>query len=245
VIRTLIVDDEPLARARISDLLLHWDRIEVVGECEDGADAVSMILEQRPDLLFLDVQMPELDGFDVLAAVAGEHLPAVIFVTAYDEFAIRAFEVHALDYLLKPVHADRFGVAVERALASMQQTDSTVSGLVASIAADRPDRLIARSGSRWMRLSLEDVEWAKAAGNYLRLGTARGECLVRGTIKWFLHRADGDRFLQVHRSIVVRVDGVAALEAHGNGCYGILMQSGFTCRSSRTHGASVRRLKNR
>ena len=243
MITALIVDDEPLARARISDLLLPWDRIEVVGECENGADAVNTILELRPDLLFLDVQMPGLDGFDVLEAVVGEHVPSVIFVTAFDAFAIRAFDVHALDYLLKPIHAERFGVSVERALASMCQADAAVSGLVASITEDRPDRLIARSGSRWMRLSLEDIEWAKAAGNYLRLGTARGECLVRGTMNWFLQRADTNRFLRVHRSIAVRVDGVVSLEAQGNGCYEILMQSGFRCHSSRTYGASVRRLK--
>lgn len=243
MIRTLIVDDEPLARARVADLLAGRDEIRVVGECSDGVSAVAGILEHRPELVFLDVQMPELDGFDVLAALSDEYLPAVIFVTAYDEFALRAFDVHAIDYLLKPLDTERFDLAVNRAVNAIGERRSAVGPLLESLARERPERLVARMGSRWLRLSTEEIDWAKAAGNYLRLGTDRGECLLRVTMKDFLRRITGTEFLQVHRSVALRVDRIDSLESSGNGSYEIRMRDGFCCQSSRSYGEVLRQIK--
>jgi two-component system LytT family response regulator len=240
MIRTLVVDDEPLARERIASLLRAHDEIEVVGECEDGASAVAAILDLRPQLVLLDVQMPEYDGFDVLQAIVGEHQPAVIFVTAYDEYALRAFDVHALDYVLKPIDPERFERALQRALQTL--TRSSITGLMESVVNDRPERLVARSGRRIVLLRPEEIEWIEAAGNYLRLATDQGDCLLRGTLKHLAARLDSERFIQVHRSLIVARDRVMALEPYGNGQFELRLRSGHVCHSSRSFRENVCRL---
>lgn len=244
-IRTLIVDDEPLARARIADLLGESAGFEVIGECGDGSSAVSAILRLRPDLVFLDVQMPELDGFDVLQALADEPLPAVVFVTAYDKYALRAFDVHAVDYLLKPIDPARFALAVKRATEATALRARSIDGLVEALSRDRPERFVARSGSRFVLLSPNEIEWIEAAGNYLRLGTERGACLLRSTMKSMLTRLDPQRFLQVHRSLVINTERISSLEPLGNGQYEVRLQSGRVCSSSRSHSGDLRKLKRK
>ena len=217
-IRVLIVDDEVWARKRIALLLKAEADVEVVGECADGADAVAKILELSPDLVFLDVQMPDIDGFDVLEAVGPEHMPVVIFATAYDQYAVQAFDVHALDYLLKPFDEERFQRTLERARQHLERTRETperaLRALLASLQERRKyiQRLVVKSGGRIFFLKVGDVDWFEASGNYVTLHVGRSSHLVRGTMTTLEGRLDPDRFLRVRRSAIVNVDRVKELQ---------------------------------
>lgn len=199
-IRALIVDDEPLARERIRTLLRKEPDIEVAGECGDGGRAVTAIEKERPDLVFLDVQMPEAGGFEVLEAVGAERMPAVIFVTAYDKYALRAFEVHALDYLLKPFDRQRFREALERARAHIRraQAGELHQRLLALLGDVRPaqarrERLVVREGGRIFFLRVEEIDWVEAAGNYVRLHAGKRSHLLRETLAGLEEQVAGKR----------------------------------------------------
>src|SRR5829696_1174913 len=185
-IRTLIVDDMPLARRRLRECLANDPDLEVVGECADGREAVAAIAAQSPDLVFLDVQMPQVGGFDVIEAVGAEAMPAVIFVTAYDEFAIRAFEVNALDYLLKPFEEARLATAVGRARRQIARRgagdlDSRLRRLIEQVRdwPKYPRRLTIRIGRHAYLLLVEDIDWVGAAGNYAEIHVGRETHLMR------------------------------------------------------------------
>src|ERR1043166_4738035 len=189
-IRTLVVDDEPLARERVRQLLEREPDVELIGECSDGAAAVQMIRQESPDLVFLDVQMPELDGFGVVEQVA-EQMPAVIFVTAHDQFALKAFEVHALDYLLKPFDKERFKTALRRAVDQVRhrQTGDLSQRLSALLADVRPepkakhlDRLAIKTSGRVVFVKVDDIDWVEAADNYVSLHVGHEEHLHRDTM---------------------------------------------------------------
>jgi two-component system, LytTR family, response regulator len=233
-IRTLIVDDEPLARTRIRSLLQDEADIEVVGECGDGKQAVVALRDLQPDLVFLDVQMPALDGFEVLEAVRGDRLPAVIFVTAYDRYAIRAFEHHALDYLLKPFDRDRFQKALARLRADLQRKQqASASQRLAAMLQDvqsssrKPvQRLVIKSGGRIFFLRVEEIDWIEAAGNYVRLHVGKETHLLRETMNSLEGRLDGQQFVRIHRSTIVAMDRIKELQPWFHGDFKVILKDG-------------------
>lgn len=241
-IRALIVDDEPLARQRLRTLLEGTDDVEVVGECSDGAEALMAVRDTVPDLVFLDVEMPVLDGFGVLEALGKEQRPAVIFVTAYDRYAIRAFEVHALDYLLKPFDRERFQRALERARAKltvprMGDSDPQMPVLTEDPRGNRKplDRLVIKSGGRVFFLRTEEVDWIEAAGNYVRLHVGPETHLLRETMNSLEGRLDADRFIRVHRSTIVNLERIKELQPWFHGDYVVILQDGTQLPLSRSH----------
>lgn len=239
--RALIVDDEPLARERIRTLLRKEPDIEVAAECGDGSRAVTAIEKHRPDLVFLDVQMPAADGFDVVEAIGAEQMPAVIFVTAYDKYALRAFDVHALDYLLKPFDRARFRESLERARAQIRRArDGEVSerllALLGSIRAKQQhrERLVVREGGRIFFLRAEEIDWIEAAGNYLRLRAGRHSHLIRETMAGIEAQLDPAKFARIHRSTIVNLDRVRELLPGPHGDSTLLLRDGTRLTLSRT-----------
>ena len=239
MIRTLIVDDEPLARDGIRLHLDEHEDIEVIGECGTGEDAVRCIETENPDLVFLDVQMPGLDGFGVLDAISEGRMPAVVFVTAYDQFALRAFEAHALDYLLKPFEVERFNKTLARVRTQLRGhtavVDDRLRSLVASFAnKDRfLERMVARTNGKILILRVDDVDWIEAAANYVRVHIGPKQYLVRETMTNLESRLDPDTFLRIHRSIIVRKDRIKELEPLFQGDYSIVLVDGTRLTSSR------------
>ena len=240
-IRTLIVDDEPLARERMRTLLGTEADVEVVGEARDGLEAVETILGQSPDLVFLDVQMPKLDGFEVIQTVGAERMPAVVFVTAYDQHALRAFEVQALDYLLKPFDHDRFQGALKRV---RRQIDSQETGdlgrrllaLVRDLKTERPsrtDRLVIKSGGRLFFLRAEEIDWIEAAGNYVRLHVGTTSHLLRETMNAIEGRLDPEKFFRIHRSRIVNMERIQEMQPWLNGEYAVVLRTGTRVTLSR------------
>jgi two-component system LytT family response regulator len=244
--RVMIVDDEPLARERIRTLAATHPDITLIGECEDGAAAVDAIERLRPDLVFLDVQMPELDGFEVLDAL--EVRPAIIFITAYDEHAVRAFEVNAIDYLLKPVEPARFDAAVARARARMAEPTPAREAALEQVLAElrrvrqRSARLVIRDGSKVGFVPVDTVDWIDVSGNYARLHTPAGVYLMRETLKQLEQRLDPERFVRVHRSTIVNLERITSVEPYFHGEYTLTLRDGTRLTSSRTHSQRLRDL---
>ena len=253
-VRTLIVDDEPLARERIRALLAREPDIEILGEASDGVSAVRKLVEQDFDLLFLDIQMPEMDGFDVLAALdelsreGRASIPALVFVTAHDRYALRAFDVHALDYLLKPFDRERFEKTLARARAQIASEranalNQKLSALVSDTAARRKysERFMVKSRGRIVFVRADEVDWFEAAGNYVALHAGAKLHLVRGTMSALESRLDPVRFQRVHRSTIVRLDRVRELRAKATGDHELVLRDGTALPLGRTHYRFVRR----
>ncbi|MBK8231402.1 MAG: response regulator [Candidatus Eisenbacteria bacterium] len=238
-LRALLVDDEPLARAGLRTMLAAFPEIEVIGEAEDGIAAVARLQADRPELLFLDVQMPGLDGFEVLAALGDERPTAVIFVTAYDLHALQAFEAHAIDYLLKPVDPVRLGVAIERARRMIQGSDdgARVSALLRQVQQQRPfpERLLVRSPGALRVVPVADILWIEADGDYARLHLAKEEHLLRETMSGLAAKLDPATFVRLHRSYFARIDQILELRAEGNGDGEVILRGGRRLPVSRTH----------
>lgn len=239
-IRTMVIDDEPVARERIVGLLQQEQDIELVGECADGQQAVNAIQQQHPDLVFLDVQMPACDGFGVIQQVGAEHMPAVVFVTAYDEYALRAFEVHAIDYLLKPFGRDRFQQTLQHAREHLDRRRAGDLGrrLLALVQDLKPepqklDRLVVKSGGRVFFLRTDDIDWIEAAGNYVRLHLGEDSHLFRETMNNMEGRLDTRRFVRIHRSRIVNTDRIKELQPWFNGEYVVVLQNGSRLTLSR------------
>jgi two-component system, LytTR family, response regulator len=248
-IRTLIVDDEPLARRGIRAQLDEEADIEIVSECRNGLEAVAAIEEQSPDLVFLDVQMPELDGFGVLEAVGVDRMPVVIFVTAYDQYALRAFEVHALDYLLKPVDAERFASALQRARKqiehhNVQDLNQRLQSFLDDVQAKQKftERLVIKSGGRIFFLNVQEIDWIEAADNYVRLHVGRDSHLLRETMNHLEKRLDPDRFLRVHRSRIINIRQIKELQPLFRGEYDIMLQDGTRLESGRGYRDKLQKL---
>jgi two-component system LytT family response regulator len=222
--RVLIVDDEPLACERLRTLLSGEPDIEIAGECHDGASALAAIRRLAPDLVFLDVQMPEMDGFAVLRAL--DRMPAVIFVTAFDQFAIQAFEVHALDYLLKPFDRERFQKALARARRG--DLDARLRGLIEELRGRKQytDRLVVRSGGRVLFLRVEELDYIESAGNYVRLHSGSEQYLYRETMARLESSLDPAKFARIHRSTIVNVDRVKELHPMFRGDYAVVLRDG-------------------
>jgi two-component system, LytTR family, response regulator len=239
-VRAVIVDDEPLARRGVRLRLQKFKDVEVVGECGDGASAVEKILELSPDVVFLDVQMPGMDGFEVLRALPRESLPNVIFLTAYEQHALRAFEVHALDYLLKPVDDERFAAALQRARQvgdsdSKVQMAERILQMLQRDSPRHPSRFPVRIGSRIQVVLTDDIEWIAAAGDYAELHSG-GRCyLLRETMNSLEEKLDPTRFLRIHRSRILRVERIRELRGIDNREYLVKLSDGSEHRSSRTY----------
>ena len=248
-IRTLIVDDEPLARERIRKLLQKEADIEVVGECADGNEALAAIREQKPDLVFLDVQMPELDGFGVLEQLGRGAMPAVVFVTAHDKFALRAFEVHALDYLLKPFDSERFRKALERARDRIQRAHPgdlgrRISELLADLKTGvKPQhRLAIKSGGRLLLLKIEEIDWIEAADNYVNLHVGNESHLHRETMATLADKLPADKFMRISRSTIVNIERIKELQPLFHGEYAVILRNGTRLTLSRSHREELNRL---
>ena len=252
--RVLLIDDEALARKRLRQLLRGHSDIQIIGECSDGEAAVGAIREHKPDLIFLDVQMPEMNGFDVLTEIPSADRPLVIFVTAFDEYALRAFEIHALDYLLKPFDTERFAGTLERArevmrLRGSRHDTTSLDGLLAQVAADQrtllqamerqasaeTERLLVKSGSRIVAVQTSDIEWVEAAGNYARIHTSDSKHLVRESISNLESVLGKTRFARVHRSTIVNLDKIKELRPWFSGEMIIILQNGTELKLSRTY----------
>jgi two-component system LytT family response regulator len=249
-----VVDDEPLARSGIAALARRDAEIEIVGECGDGQSAVDAIRELEPDLVLLDVQMPEMTGFDVLHAIGADKMPAVIFVTAYAHFAVRAFEVNALDYLLKPFDDDRFSAAMSRAKRTIRESQVGVlseqllgllrstgndpaarAGATASPPKTQPflNRLVVKNGGRVLFVRTEEIDWIEAADYYVRLHISRKSHLLRETMSALEGQLDPSRFFRVHRSAIVNLDRVVEIQPYFHGEHILLLQDGSKLKLSR------------
>lgn len=244
--RVLIVDDEPLARERMREFLRDVPGAVLAGEAADGEEAVRMIRETQPDLVFLDVQMPEVDGFDVIRAIGPGRMPLTVFATAYDEFAVAAFEVNAVDYLLKPVEAERFHEAVARARARMAPAahgdwPRILDGLLArrKERAEHTERFVVRSGPRYHFVEVGDVDWIGAAENYLELHVGERTFLLRGTMASAEASLDPRRFVRIHRGTIVNVARIAAVEPWKRTEFVLLLKDGQRLYSSRSYRQRV------
>ena len=245
MINVLIVDDEQPARTRLKRLLSAHGDITIAGECVDGASAVQAIEAGKPDLVLLDIQMPELDGFDVLQALDMPRLPEIIFVSAFDHYAIRAFQVHALDYVLKPVEADRLSDALDHARQRVREriatSDPRLTGLLNELTTTRPylTRIPVRSDNRVRVVDLADVDWIGAADNYIALHCGNREYLVRDTISGIEHRLDPAQFVRIHRSTIVRMDRIAELHPDLHGDFQVRLKDGTQLALSRTFRPAI------
>jgi two-component system, LytTR family, response regulator len=239
-IRVLIADDEPAARRTIQLLLAGDPDFQILGECADGFQTGEAILRLRPDLVFLDVQMPQMNGFEVIEAVGGERMPLVIFVTAYDQHALRAFQVRALDYLLKPFDRQRFNEALERARRQVEREETGDLGrrllaLVKDLRRDQPraERLVVKSGGRLFFLRTDEIDWVEAAGNYVRLHVGTTSHLLRETMNAIEGRLDPEKFFRIHRSRIVNMERIQELQPWLNGEYAVLLRTGTRLTLSR------------
>jgi two-component system LytT family response regulator len=242
-VRVLIVDDEELARQRLQRLLAAEQDVEIIGEASDGAQAVESIRRLVPDVVFLDVQMPEVDGFAVLERLGPRPAPAIIFVTAHDDYALRAFDVHAVDYLRKPFDAARFKEALSRArqrLAGAGAEDQArkLDALLAQVDSHPPrsrERLMIRTDGRLYFVRIDDIDWIEAAGNYVKLHVGRETHLMRETMLGIEKMLDPTRFLRIHRSAIVNLDRVREMQPWFSGEYTVILRDGTQLRLSRVY----------
>jgi two-component system, LytTR family, response regulator len=238
-LRAVIADDEAVARKRIRRLLATEDDITIVAECADGTEAVETIARQRPEIVFLDIQMPELDGFGVLRALDPRTLPAIVFVTAHDRYALRAFDVHAIDYLLKPFTRERFRVALDRARDRVQArgVDANLASLAEALRKQSRylTRVSVRAGGRIVLVDLATVDWLEAADNYVRLHCGRREHLVRETLSSLESQLDPERFARIHRSAIVQIDRILELHPTSHGDMDVVLRDRQVLALSRTY----------
>ncbi len=257
-VRTLIVDDEPHAREGIRIRLQDYPEVEVIGECGSGSEAIHTINSLNPDLLFLDIQMPEKNGFEVLRKITVEPVPFVIFVTAYDKYAVKAFEVHALDYLLKPINEVRFGDTLKLALTAvrqrgMQQYAEKLRSLAEEYIhmtdqdADDPasptvprsrthiDKLMVKEKDKILLVPVRDIEWIESAGDYAYVNTATARHILRETLTSLEHQLDPATFVRIHRSTIVNIDKVVNLRPNDHGDSDVFLRSGGKLKLSRNY----------
>jgi two-component system, LytTR family, response regulator len=241
-IRTLIVDDEPLAREWVRNGLQEEADLEIVGECGDGFEAVNAINELKPDLLVLDVQMPGLDGFGVLASLDAADLPAVIFVTAFDRYALKAFEAHAVDYLMKPFSSERLHEAVERARAQVDRTSSSdlkaaLSALLDDIQRERayPEWLLIKKDDRSVFLRVADIDWIESSRNNVRLHVGKEIYVFHETTSGIEAKLDPKKFFRIHRSTIVHIEKIKEMHPWFNGDYAVTLKDGTKLTLSSTY----------
>jgi two-component system LytT family response regulator len=261
-IRALVVDDELLAHKALKAMLIDDPEIEVIAECRNGREAIKAIRELSPDVVFLDIQMPEMDGFQVIEEVGVERMPVTVFVTAYDKHALRAFEAHALDYLLKPFDHERFNAALQRAKTLVrQQTIGKISdSLLAVLNNIKPksgelpfeperaaqkhpiDRVAIKASGCVYFLKVHEIDWVESAGDYLSLHCTRGSHLIRETMEKFHAKLDTQKFLRIHRSTIVNIERVKEIRPYFKGDYVITLTSGKRLKSSRSYRQDLQAL---
>lgn len=266
MLKALIVDDEELARRGLQIRLQAYDDVEVCGECRNGREAVEAVRASSPDIVFLDVQMPGINGFEVLKRLSGSNMPIVIFVTAYDEFALKAFEANALDYLLKPINDERLAAAIDRArqardeklacrhrakllklVCELTGRELTLEGAIAESAAARehyPERLSIRDSGETVNVRVDDIDWIDAAGDYMCVHTEGDTYVLRGTMKRLEELLDPEKFVRVHRSTIVNRRRVRSLRPHRNGEYFLTLDNQREVKLSRSYKANLQRLVN-
>lgn len=248
MMRALIVDDEALARTALLRLLKRERDVNVIGQCGDGESAVQAIRKMQPDLVFLDVQMPEMDGFQVVEAIGAEQMPTTIFVTAFDRYAIRAFDSNAVDYLLKPFAPDRLSRALARARdrwlgrQDKEAAQRLFSLLESRLQSDYAQRLTVASGGRIVFVSVSDIDWIQAEGNYARLHVSRRVYDVRETLQALMEKLDPRQFIRIHRSTIVNVRRIREVQPWFQGCHIVVLQSGEELRMSRYQRHAAERL---
>jgi two-component system LytT family response regulator len=240
-IRTLIVDDESLARERLRDMLNADSEIEIIAECANGIEAAEAIQKLSPDLVFLDVEMPGMDGFAMLESLDPATLPVIIFVTAYDQYAVKAFEVYALDYLLKPFDQERFDKALSRAKDHItnQKSESLNERILKALEEikSKPvhlERLVIKMNGHVFFVKTEEIDWLEAEGNYVRLHAGKESYLLRDTISALESQLDPKKFVRVHRSAIVNIDSVQELQPWFHGEYRIILKEGVELTLSRS-----------
>jgi two-component system, LytTR family, response regulator len=264
-IRVLVVDDEPIARRRVRRMLRLEPDVDQVDEVGSGGEAIAAIRKERPDLVLLDVQMPDVDGFGVVDALGAEQMPPTIFVTAYNEYAVRAFDVNAIDYLLKPYDPDRFRAAFQRARSHMERVSSAEQGRkiralleevlgedrTSAALADRPaaasnggqpmprtrflDRLMVKHDGRVFFIKVSDVDWFEASGNYVRVHTGKVSHLIRETMHHVESQLDPSMFVRIHRAVIVNIDRIKELQPWFAGDYVVILRDGRQLKLSRTY----------
>lgn len=243
--RVLLIDDEPLARMVVLEYLQGFkDSIEVLGECSDGFEGLKAIQQHQPDLIFLDVQMPKINGFEMLELV--ENPPAVIFTTAFDEYAIKAFETHAVDYLLKPFSKDRFNKAVEKYLAQKpveQATKQTESLLeAASQSPAQHERIVVKTGTKVKIIPVADVEYLEADDDYVSVHTKEGSFLKNKTMSFFEQTLDADQFVRVHRSYIIKIQDITRIDPYEKDAHIAILKSGAKIPVSKTGYAKLKQV---
>ncbi len=264
MLKALIVDDEPLARRGLEIRLQKFDDVEICGQSRNGREAIDAVREQSPDIVFLDIQMPGIDGFEVLRRLSGSDMPIVIFVTAYDEFALQAFEANALDYLLKPINDERLAETIERArqardekLAFQHRTkllklvceltgrELTLEGAIAEAVASRstfPERLAIRDSGETVNVPIDTIDWIDAAGDYMCVHAEGDTYVLRGTMKRLEEILDPDKFVRVHRSTIVNRKRVRSLRPHRNGEYFLTLDNSRELKLSRSYKRNLQLL---
>jgi two-component system LytT family response regulator len=247
-IRSVIVDDESLARRGLRLRLANLDGIDIVAECANGREAIATIEDVRPDLVFLDIQMPGLDGFDVVRRLQGDDMPIIVFVTAFDRYAVTAFEMHALDYLLKPVEEERLAATVSRAARRLEERAASneksrlldfmlqmTNRTASTDESTASDRISIRDGNEVVLIPMTDIDWVDAAGDYMCVHAGGATHVMRSTMKRLEAQLDPTRFQRIHRSTIVNVTRVEKLTAHDNGEYFLTLRCGARLKLSRTY----------
>lgn len=249
MIRVLIVDDEPIIRRGLRNQLSRRENYEVAGECCNGRTAVESIRELRPDLVFLDVQMPELDGFGVIREIGARDMPVVVFITAYDEYAVRAFDVNALDYLLKPFDEERFSRCLSRVEERIARGTAAAPFVekLASLVAEQmkgkgADRIAIKNSDHITLLQTDQIDWIEAADNYVEIHTGKQVHLMRETLSNLEQRLQPFRFLRIHRSRLVNADRIRELHPLFHGEYELVLKDGTRLTSSRHYRDALQRL---
>jgi two-component system LytT family response regulator len=260
-LRAIIVDDERLARRGLALRLAEFPRIDVIAECANGEEALEVIGSQSPDLVFLDIQMPGMDGFDLVCELQADTMPLIIFVTAFDQYAINAFKVHAVDYILKPIDAERLEEAVERAvtrhtqeraetkeslmaLVTGRNDASSAKELMSDESADKawPDRLTIKDGNEFQFIKIADIEWVDAAGDYMCVNAGGKTHIMRTTMKRLESSLNPDNFIRVHRSSIVNIDSITSAASHLNGEYVLTLDGGARLKVSRSYRDKIKSL---
>ena len=251
-IKTVIVDDEPIARRNLRALLERDPEVEIVGEAGSGAEAIRLVRANPPDLLFLDIQMPEMNGFEALEWIGAQSVAAIIFVTAFDQYAVRAFEVHALDYLLKPFDDARFEAALGRAKSQIEQREARelsrkLFALLEghrqisdeSKKADYQTEFMIKSASRVFFVKADEIDWIEAADYYVRLHTGDQSHMLRETMAELEAKLDPQKFMRIHRSTIVNLDRVKQIEARAGGDYAVILHDGTDLKLSRSRREQI------
>jgi len=243
--RTIIVDDEELARQMLKEYLLHYPAVELVAECSNGKDAVKTINTLHPDLLFLDIQMPEMNGFEVLHRI--EKIPFVIFSTAFDKYALQAFEVNAVDYLLKPYDRERFDQSLQRAFERMQNKDTSfeqLQSLLNSLQTNQaePQRFWIKESGSLKPVKHEEINWIEAMDDYVGLHVGKTTHLVNQTMRELESKLDSNKFMRIHRSSIVNLDRIKEVRPFGDGSYQVILKDGTKLSLSRSQAKKLKGL---